>query len=322
MPRYNRQLGKEAFDYLLTTGSFIIPEIKSARPQGAPFTLDIQLRENDELMVYMGCTCLFILKIDTSGKRLIFSADKSYSDAFLGSYLFNQPPIGEIAAYLKRTFPKVNNRWFGNKKEGYYQNLLCYLHGENSSNSNSPFIIFDRECVVGFSDEPEKRKFFDPIAQKYEAIRHELQKSNSQRFGIPNGKRFGNELDLLAIDKETNLHCIELKFGDNGSGIYWAPLQVAVYKELVGTLEPSYLFSNIKELVKQKTDLSLLPQEAYLYFKDKSSFNKVLPSIAVAKPNDNMNCWGMMKEIINANKQDLNCGVYNVDERGNLSEKR
>jgi len=318
MLRYKRQLSNDAFEILLSEfGNFIIPEIKSARPVSDPFVLDIQFRENDKLMVYYGTTRILNVKINTKKNKLIFSADKAYSDNFLKPYNFGGVSKGEITEYLKRIIPKVNPRYYSNKKEGYYQNILGYLHGE-ISNDKSPYVIFDRECVIGFSDTMEKSNLFDPIAEKFGNIRTKLQVSNPKKYGKPLSKKFGNELDFLAIDNQLNLHCIELKHGSNTSGIYWGPLQVAVYKELFNHSGLSFLFEDIKMLISQKADLNLLPKETKAFFQNKNSFKSIISHLLIGKPNYKSSCWDTLKDVIKENPNELSCIVSVTEEDGKI----
>jgi hypothetical protein len=317
MLRYKRQLSQNAFDYLLNEGCFIISEIKSARPISKPFTLDIQFREKDTLMVYMGITRILVINLDIKNSRLIFKADKAYSDPFLDTYSFANAPIGLIAPYLERIISLVRKNYFSNEAEGFYQNLICYLHGENAT-IDSPFIVIDRECVIGYLNNEEKIIHFVPIAKKYEAIIAREQDADPKRFGKPNGKKLGNELDLLAIDKDCNLCCIELKRGSSASGIYWGPIQVAVYKDIFNLEALRDIFPDIMKLVYQKVKLGLLPNLTNLILNGHSNFTTVKPILAIGSPNDNSSCWGTMQYLIGKYKPLLDCEVITFDKSGKV----
>jgi hypothetical protein len=316
--QFNRQLSAQALEYLRTDGDFIIPEIKAARI-GEPFAIDIQIRGNNELMVYRGNSCILTIKIKVQAQQIAFKAHKAYTHHFLRSYPFSTIPRGKITEYIVATMPKVKNHFYGDG-EGRYQNMLCYKHGEVAVD-NSPFIILDRECVVGFENAQVRSDIFDLIAKKYNNIRRKLQTLDPERYGIPNDRVFGNELDLLAIDKHCNLICIELKYGTNGAGIYWGPLQLAVYRELFNILNTyaQSFFSDIKELIEQKVMLGLLPENVLSYFKNKTKFNDVIPYLAIAEPNFRMNCWDKMRDIIKTDPQNLSCNIITINEEGGIS---
>ena len=318
---FKRQLSADALNYLKNDGSFIIPAIKAARTSPEAFSLDIQIRINNELMVYMGGTRILTIRIDTQNEKITFYANETYSDRFLGTYKFDDVQSGSITEYLNRTMPNVKPKWFSNKKEGYYQNMLCYKLGENAINL-SPFIIFDRESEVGFTDTQESEYKFKPIADSFRSIRCRLQNDNPEKYGRPTDKGFGKGLDLLAIDEQCNLICIELKHGNNGSGICWGVLQLAVYHKLfnkLNTLDAQVFFSNIKELIEQKIKLGLLPTNVLSYFNKKIRFNGVKSYFVVAEPNFEMNCWDKMRDVIDEIPQDFRCSVLTIDNDGKFS---
>ena len=306
MKRFTRELSVGAFEYLQKEGKFIIPEIKSARPEQYPFTLDIHLREKDKLMVYVGTTCILTLKINAKTKKVKFSAHETYRDKFLDTYKFSTPPISKIASYLKRTLPKVDKSKFRDKKEGFYQNMMCYLNGE-IAHATSPFVIFDRECVIGFTDNKERKSVLEPFKIKYPGI--------------------GNELDMLAIDKYLNLICIELKYADKKASknkkIYLTPKQVAKYRELFSEEKhPHPFFEDIKQLINQKVELGLLPKFANSLFTNKSDFKDVLSYVVVAESeNISKNNWEKMKDVINENPKDISCEIFTINGNGTMLKK-
>ena len=113
--------------------------------------------------------------------------------------------------------------------------------------------------------------------------------------------------------------CIELKHGSNGSGIYWGPLQIAVYKELFDKKHIHSFFMDIKELIQQKVALDLLPQKANIFYENHITFDNVIPALIIGEPNHKMNCWIMMKEIINQDIANLQCEVLIIDENGKIA---
>lgn len=307
MPRFKRQLSQTTFQYLQDTGSFILPEIKSAR-SGVPYILDIQFRENDEINVYMGLTSLLTIKIDSGRDQLSFSANQSYSDSFLGRYKCSNPPKGGISEYLKRTIPKVNSRYFYNMKEGYLQNMICYEFGERAK-SDSPFIVIDRECVIGYDNTQEKETYLKPITDKYLNLISQEKENDPKTYGKSEFQNLGDELDLLAIDSEGNLCCIELKHGSNTSGIYWGIFQLAVYREIFNIHFVQSIFQDIKDLISQKIALGLLPINTGLALKNRENFNSVRPILGIGAPNLKSSCWGNLDELMNKHKLLLNCEI-------------
>jgi hypothetical protein len=105
----------------------------------------------------------------------------------------------------------------------------------------------------------------------------------------------GPELDLLAINKAGELITIELKDGDNPSGIYWGPLQVGLYYFAFKTALPRVV-GGIKRLASQKIRLGLLPQSATHRIQN-SSLNIGTPVLAIAGPNKRSSCWPQLLEV-------------------------
>lgn len=259
-------------------------------------------------MVYMGTTRLLVITIDANRKKLTFSAAQSYSDPFLGTYNISEPPIREITEYLKRAIQKVNSRYFENTKEGYYQNLICYEYGEKAK-SESPFIVIDRECVIGYDDTKAKNKYLKPISDKYLRLIAKVKQNDPEIYGTAKLKNLGNELDLLAIDRAGNLCCIELKHGSNTSGIYWGPFQLAVYKEIFNKQSAQPIFQDIQALISQKVALGLLPQNAGLILNGRTNFKAIRPILGIGAPNENSACWARMDHLISKHKPLLDCEV-------------
>ncbi len=109
---------------------------------------------------------------------------------------------------------------------------------------------------------------------------------------------------------------LELKHGNNGSGICWGGLQLAVYHELFNTLnalDTQTLFCNIKELIEQKVILDLLPENVMSCFNGKNTFNSVKSCLVVAEPNFRMNCWDKMRDVISAIPVAFRCKVLTMD---------
>ena len=248
--RYNRALSDAGYVAALKPGgplNFLIHDLPL--PSDEPFALDIHLREGNEIMYYHGTTRLLVLKLSMTDKKIQYepSASPTYtgnplSKAHfdrLGKFGKSRPEHLKTALhkYLSAVLSIANPRYYSNRKEGYWQNRLCVRFGLDCL-PDDDWMIFDRECVLGFDNVPEKKKMLDPIMSRYEKIRNRLQSKNPKRWGQPSTakskilqKSFGDELDILALNKRGDLLAVELKYGSNASGIYWGPLQVCVYRD-------------------------------------------------------------------------------------------
>jgi hypothetical protein len=126
------------------------------------------------------------------------------------------------------------------------------------------------------------------------AIKGALQAADAPKWGEQDEKRFGDEVDMLAIDKTGSLVVIELKHGVNTSGIYWGPLQAGVYHAAFKDA-PSEVYSGIKALIAQKIRLGLLPGAAAIMIPSALTLGD--PMLAIAVPNRNSGCWDKMLEV-------------------------
>jgi hypothetical protein len=269
-------------------------------------------------MVYMGNTCVLQIGINTDRSYIDLCSHPTYSHDFIRKHKFSEFGEGLVAKYLADTASKVKSKFYGNQKEGYFQNLTCMKHGEKS-NSNSPFYVSDRECVVAFNNQVEKSDCIEPIQSRYMEIRESHQALHPIIFGKPNKKPFGNECDMIGIDGECNLHCIELKHGSNTTDIYWGPLQVAVYKDIFESIDPALLFRDVAKLLYQKVKLGLLPMRLLSILEGRNKFNSIISDLLIAEPNYDSTCWEKMRTIIMSAPETLTCKILNMDTNGTIS---
>ncbi len=288
-----------------------------------PDAFDIHLRENNEIMYYHGTTCILIASL--SGQTVRFSADKRYEENRHAGNLFQVWPLknaDELRAMLKSYFAgicnDVNPKFYDNHKEGYWQNRLCIHYGQRWDNSKE-WLIIDRESVLGFATKHQKNEFYSTKKTRYQNIKANLQQNDPIRWGIPNVKRFGDELDMLAISPSKELVAIELKHGSSAAGVYWAPLQVSVYRDAFSDVLPEIAKGLIK-LVHQKVAFGLLPKGALAMLPD-GNFSKVQATVAVGDPNEASTCWGKMREVLEAMRQaglptDINLAKFTLGNNG------
>lgn len=148
---------------------------------------------------------------------------------------------------------------FNNKKEGYYQNELSRMYGI-CGKQDDEYVIIDKEAVIGYSNQQEKKSILAPLQAHYKDIIKELSASNPKRFGkdLEKRKSVGNELDFIALDKQGNILLVEYKDGSRADGIYLSPFQIGAYFDLWNLLEKSALDFAIKEMFDQKKKIGLI----------------------------------------------------------------
>lgn len=298
--------------------------------------LDIHLGRNksgDWVSIYYGLTR--ILKIDKYNANLMaVSADKTYKE------LANQNNIklyGKINLNDSKSLrPHLSNllsivrsdsrlkRYYANKKEGYYQTKFSRRFGLNNK-GNEQFIVFDKEAVLGYGNEAMKAKYFGDEQKVFKRILAKLSKINAKRYGSNlQNKPLGNELDFLAVDKDSNLLLIEFKHGKPPGGIYKLPIQLGLYSKLFN----NYLQRNRAELTKavnsmisQKARIGLLPSDHPKIEKIKN----VIPALVISEYNPKSSASVKFNEVLQICKQELqdksflsNLLIYSFDDEGKL----
>ncbi len=300
--RYARRLSPRFLDHLENGPlRFLVSNVSSWNPAD-PYAFDLQIREGDRLMYYHGTTALLTIRHDPGDGVLECTASSTYTQAAGYEHLMKRWPATDqdslctlVPTYLVSAASLAKDGYYRNREEGYWQNRLCFAFSQNWC-PGMDWLIIDREAVVGFGSDSERRSVLDPIQVKYQKVKDDLQRSDPKTWGQPNAKGLGIECDLLALGPSGELYCIELKHGSNASGVYWGCLQVAVYREVFATALP-HITDDIKTLVRQKVSLGLLPRQA-LSRLPQGEFRNVLPILAIADPNDLSSCWTLLGEVM------------------------
>lgn len=227
--------------------------------------LDFLIGKNDSkewISIYRGLSR--VLTILKTRKPDMIKLDAAEAYKSISNNLYGLRKISDnFDEELKSLVSAVNNdskfdRYYNNKKEGYFQNELSRKYGI-CGKENDDFVIIDKEAVVGYKDMLEKDKYYGKIRQRYKELQKGLSQKNAKRFGKDLEKKaIGNELDFLALDKQGNLLLIEYKHGTNNSGIYLTPLQIGMYCELFCQLPRKELENSVSEMLAQKKKIGLI----------------------------------------------------------------
>jgi hypothetical protein len=303
--RYDRAFSENALKALLPGGPFRFMVTDLPRHNKDPYCMDLQLREKNTLMYYRGTTRLLTVQIKLNGGlHAVATADKAY-----GAYplcrdeyakLMKRPWMAAESTEMKRAFDvylasaakACRANYYREGTEGYLQNQLCC----EWTKPGSEWLVIDRECVIGFDTRGEQREYYDPILNPYASIRNEFQTQDKVTWGVPAGKSFGDELDLLALDREGKVVLIELKHGGNASGIYWGPMQILAYRD-VFRKKLSEISPSLKELVRQKVALGLLSEDALARL-PQGDFAFGGAVLGIGDPNPRSSCWGKMDLVV------------------------
>jgi hypothetical protein len=227
--------------------------------------LDFLVGKNNSkewISIYRGLSR--VLTILKTRKPDVIKLDGADAYKKISKSLYGQKKLSEnFCSELTSLVVAVSNdskfdRYYNNKKEGYFQNELSRKFGI-CGRSNDDFVIIDKEAVIGYENMQEKNKLYGKIREEYKIIQRDLSQKNAKRYGKDlNKKAIGNELDFLALDKQGNLLLIEYKHGTNTSGIYLSPLQIGMYFDLFNQFPRAELEKSVFEMLEQKKRIGLI----------------------------------------------------------------
>lgn len=281
---YNRTISNN-FANELKYGQFqwLIPYVKEHDD------LDILTGKNDSIefcSVYRGTSRIARIYKSVNGYSWLIDAANPYMK--ICPELFSVEGFNkDNLEYLRSHIAAQNqfNRYYNNHKEGYYQNLLQRKYGILAP-PTSKLLIFDKEIVIGYSNQSEKKQIYGINQDRYQSVKINLKASNPKSYGQPHNNQeiLGNELDLMALDKEGYIHLMEIKHSSNPSGIYMSPFQIGLYKRLFDMID---IINAVKDLIIQKQDLGLLPHDWPIPTIQK----QVIPELIICEFKANSQCY-------------------------------
>ena len=287
------------------------------------------------ISVYCGTTCL--LKITFAGGLVHIKAYKKYVDLAHNRNLKiygDKEKIdlnfeGDFIQFL--SFLHQNNhlqRHYGNKKEGYFQNLFSRQFGILSDGSEN-FVVVDKEAVVGYQNMQVKAKYFNKQREKFKIIKQHLSEFNPKRYGSNiNNEPLGNELDFLAVNRSGDILFIEFKHGSSTKGIYLSPIQIGLYYSIFQDYIHCYrqdFIDNVGEMIKQKKDMKLISRD----FPEVQLSGEIVPLLIIAKYNQRSSALDSFRNVLKIYREELKddaflskLKVYEYDEHQNLTPIR
>ena len=307
--RYTRQLARD-FEELLLPGrplGFLVELVHASARKDSARSLDLQFRERgrtgSQLAVYVGLTRILKAHYDGQRRVVALSADEFYTRQFPTHGLARSYPLSFAATELQNDMTRymrnvhVNVRQY--KKEGRCQNWLSHRYG--FLRGGNEWVSVDREVVVGYRDEAEKEKEWEPIKARFGVFGQGLPKVMWNRFELDvQGKGVGNELDaLIWCPKSQMLLIAEVKDGSSAAGIYLSPVQVAAYFEVWRRFfqeRPEEALRGIRGLIEQKMRLGLISGDVAL--PQRIDAANLSPALIVQAPNPHSGCWKRLDRII------------------------
>lgn len=293
---YNRKLS-DSFSKLLESNGELrwLFQLVQKRPD-----LDFLIGKNDSkewISIYRGLSR--VLTILKTRKPDMIKLDGADAYKKISNNLYGQKKLSEnFSEELKSLVNAVStdlefDRYYNNKKEGYFQNELSRKFGI-CGKENDDFVIIDKEAVIGYKDMQEKDKFYGKIRKCYKELQKGLSQKDAKRFGKDLDKKaIGNELDFLALDKQGNLLLIEYKHGTNTSGIYLSSLQIGMYFELFNQLPREELKQAVFEMLEQKKKIGLINPKW-----DSPNIKDIVPVLIISEYNNRSSAKIKYQEVM------------------------
>jgi len=316
---YNRTISKELASLLETGGElrWLFDFVKNHKE------LDFLIGKNSSkewISVYRGLTrILTILPINNTS--VLIDADDKYKD--ISPNLYGQKNLSENyqneIEYLITQIEQNSkfDRYYKNKKEGFYQNELSKIFGI-CGKPDTDFVIIDKEAVIGYSDQAEKDNLFGNLQQKYKQLQREISDLNPERYGKDIGeKAIGNELDFLALDKDGNILLIEYKHGTNTSGIYLSPLQIGLYNDIFTSFPKKELEMAVFEMLEQKQKIGLINS----HWKKPNCIKDIIPVLIISEFNYKSSAKTKFGEILQFARKQIGSSFLNNLQTFNFTMK-
>lgn len=300
---YNRTISK-SFSKMLETGGELRWLFNFVKKRNELDFLIGKNKQKEWISIYRGLSRILTITGKQNYQKIKLDAAKSYKDITCTLYGIKSVPCnfkGELEALIKRVGnEKKFDRYYNNRKEGFFQNELSRKFGICGRNTDE-FVILDKEAVVGFANRSEKKEIYDPIRAKYKQLQRDISFRDSKRYGKDLDKKaIGNELDFVALDKNGNILLIEYKHATNTSGIYLSPLQIGMYHELFSRLPKKLLFNAVHEMLEQKKRIGLINSKW-----NKPEIGEIIPVLVISEYNYNQSAKKKFQEIMNFTREKI-----------------
>lgn len=289
--------------------------------------LDFLIGKNNSkewVSIYRGLTRI-ISVLPINNTTVFIDADNKYKN--ISPNLYGQKSVNEnFQNDIEHLITQIEqnrqfDRYYKNKKEGYYQNELSKIYGI-CGNSDTDFVIIDKEAVIGYSNQAEKDNLLGNIQQKYKQLQREISALNPELYGKDLGKKaIGNELDFLALDKDGNILLIEYKHGTNTSGIYLSPLQIGMYNDIFTSFSKIDLGNSVFEMLEQKQKIGLINPN----WENPYCIKDIIPVLIISEFNYNSSAKTRFDEILQFTRKQLgssfldNLQTFNFTMKNGLS---
>lgn len=262
--------------------------------------LDLLIGKNNSkqwISVYRGLSRVLTISSTANSNKIKLdgaNAFKELNKKLYGQKEFSDNFYKDLDWLVKSVSAKEKfDRYYNNRKEGYFQNELSRKYGICGDPEDN-FAIIDKEAVIGHENIQEKNDIYGRIRSEYKDYQKGLSQFNAKRFGKNLDKKpIGNEVDFLALDRDGNLLLIEYKHGTNTSGIYLSPLQIGMYYDLFSMFPRKELEKSAHQMIEQKKRIGLInPKWKTPAIKD------VVPVLIISEYNYNSSAKIKFQEVL------------------------
>lgn len=258
---YNRVMSDNFEKLIMEEYNWLIEFVK--KNSDLDFQTGFDPKQNKSwFSVYRGTSR--ILQITKREKAVKEKIDAAPAYKALAPYIFVKQRVDEksFEVYLKaiRENPKFGRYYVdsnGKRNEGYYQTLVSRRYTfENKFDDD--FVIFDKEFVLGFLDDEEKRAWNEVLIKIQKDSLKKLRSKTKNKLPKNIKLEYG-EIDFMGLTWDGDLIIMELK-KDVGNGL--SPIQIAYYslqfdKLMIDGMEDR-LDIVIKDMIRQKRRMGLI----------------------------------------------------------------
>jgi hypothetical protein len=261
---FNRTVSSALLTEIRPGGSF---EGLVSRCAQLPELADVQLRRAQEAAchasLYIGLTS--VLNLQERAGLFALSAHKTHREQ--GGFdprwsTFREPAAlsddwPAVEEYLDRLLVEggIDPRWY--RREGIVHTLLC-------SGRSNLYGAIQREAVPWADGPPSVRDIVSELADHIWTAAVDSGRKDPWWPGVRDRgsrKAMGDELDVLSIDLQGRLLCMEAKPAPETAGIVWSVAQVLVYADLFARWidqDPGAAALSLSEMAAQRAAIRLL----------------------------------------------------------------
>lgn len=327
-PTFDRRVPSELAD-ALAPGGPMHELVELARSEfGWENGLDLRLRARPghtgaRATLYLGLTQVLHVHHHGPGRfKLEGQGGKGFAEK-LDPTLFDrswaQPqPLSALASvwpavmiYVRAAVAAAPSRYL--TSEGLVQARLG-RGGEN-------FVTIDREIVINFASQPIKDVALSDEVAGIRAAREKL--ALSHRWA-ERDKPFGDELDMLAVDRQGRVLVVEVKHGGDTPGVGWTPAQVARYLRLCQLWVDAtpWASSILNGMLQQAREIGLVTDLSF----EVADPLTLVPVIAIGEPVKNATVASERMRLVHdaLAEQDVDLGglqVWSVDAGGSVENR-